>query len=38
MTVQTIMIELKAKGNEATKNILLKHGIKEPLFGVKVED
>ena len=38
MTVQTIMTELKAKGNEATKKILLKHGIKEPFFGVKVED
>ena len=38
MTVQTIMAELKAKGNEGVKKILLKHGIKEPFFGVKVED
>lgn len=38
MNVQTIMIELKAKGNEGVKKILLKHGIKEPFFGVKVED
>jgi len=38
MTVQSIMTELKSKGNEGTKKILLKHGIKEPFFGVKVED
>ncbi len=38
MTVQDIMTELKSKGNESTKKILLKHGIKEPFFGVKVED
>lgn len=38
MTVETIMAELKAKGNESIKKTLLKHGIKEPLFGVKVAD
>ena len=38
MTVQTIMTELKAKGNESVKKILLKHGMREPFFGVKVED
>jgi 3-methyladenine DNA glycosylase AlkD len=38
MNLQTIMAELKAKGNEGVKKILLKHGIKEPFFGVKVED
>jgi 3-methyladenine DNA glycosylase AlkD len=38
MDVQTIMAELKAKGNENIKKILLKHGVKEPFFGVKVED
>ena len=37
MTVQSIMAELKAQGNEGIKKILLKHGVKEPLFGVKVE-
>ena len=37
MTVQTIMTELQSKGNEGIKKIFLKHGIKEPLFGVKVE-
>jgi 3-methyladenine DNA glycosylase AlkD len=38
MNVQTIMTELEAKGNEGVKKILLKHGIKEPFFGVKIED
>ena len=38
MTVQNIMAELETKGNEGTKKVLLKHGIKEPFFGVKVED
>ncbi len=38
MDVQTIMTELQAKGSEGIKKILLKHGIKEPFFGVKVED
>ncbi|MDO1448554.1 DNA alkylation repair protein [Rhodocytophaga aerolata] len=32
------MEELKKVGREATKNILLKHGAREPLYGVKVED
>lgn len=38
MTVETILSELKEKGNPNTKKLLLKHGIKEPFFGVKVED
>lgn len=37
MTVKTIMAELEAKGNEGIKKIFLKHGIKEPFFGVKIE-
>ncbi|WP_094569745.1 DNA alkylation repair protein [Mucilaginibacter xinganensis] len=37
MTVSEIMAELKSFGNEKIKNILLKHGVKEPFFGVKVE-
>jgi 3-methyladenine DNA glycosylase AlkD len=37
MTVDEIMAELKAKGDDKIKNILLKHGVKEPFFGVKVE-
>lgn len=37
MTVNEIMAELEAKGNEGVKKIFLKHGIKEPFFGVKIE-
>jgi len=37
MTVKEIMAELKSFGNEGIKKILLKHGVKEPFFGVKVE-
>lgn len=37
MTVKEIMAELEAKGNEGIKNIFLKHGVKEPFFGVKIE-
>jgi hypothetical protein len=37
MTSKEIMAELKSYGNESTKRILLKHGMREPLFGVKVE-
>ena len=38
MTVETIMKELESKGNASIKKILVKHGILEPFFGVKVED
>ena len=38
MNVQSVMAELKARGSENIKKIFLKHGIKEPFFGVKVED
>ncbi len=31
------MAELESKGSESIKKILLKHGVKEPFFGVKVE-
>jgi 3-methyladenine DNA glycosylase AlkD len=37
MTVNEIMAELEAKGSESIKKILVKHGVKEPFFGVKVE-
>jgi len=37
MTVQEIMTELQSLGNEGIKKILLKHGVKEPFFGVKIE-
>jgi 3-methyladenine DNA glycosylase AlkD len=38
MTVDEIMIQLKEFGSETTKKTYLRHGAKEPLFGVKVED
>jgi len=31
------MTELRSRGSESIRKILLKHGVKEPLFGVKVE-
>ncbi len=37
MTLTEIMTELSSLGDENIKRILLKHGVKEPLFGVKVE-
>lgn len=37
MTVKEIMTELEAAGSESIKKILLKHGVKEPFFGVKIE-
>jgi hypothetical protein len=37
MTVSEIMTELEANGSDSIKKILLKHGVKEPFFGVKVE-
>jgi 3-methyladenine DNA glycosylase AlkD len=38
MTAKEIVAELKPLGNESYKKIMLKHGVKEPFFGVKVED
>ena len=38
MTLDQTMAELAAKGSEATKRTFLRHGAKEPLFGVKVAD
>ena len=38
MTVNEVMKELKAMGNEQTTKVLTKHGAKEPFFGVKVGD
>jgi 3-methyladenine DNA glycosylase AlkD len=37
MTVQEIMDDLQSHGSESIKKILLKHGVKEPFFGVKIE-
>ena len=38
MTLEQAMAKLAAKGSEATRRIFLKHGAKEPFFGVKVAD
>ncbi len=37
MTLTEVMDELAAYGSDSIKKILLKHGVKEPFFGVKVE-
>jgi 3-methyladenine DNA glycosylase AlkD len=37
MTINEIMADLEAHANEGIKKILIKHGVKEPFFGVKVE-
>lgn len=38
MTAKDILKELKEYGNEQTKSTLMKHGAKEPLFGVQVQN
>lgn len=38
MTYKEVMTALEAYGSETTKNTLIKHGAKEPFFGVKVQD
>ena len=38
MTVEEVLKELKAMGNDATKGVLAKHGAKEPFYGVKTGD
>jgi 3-methyladenine DNA glycosylase AlkD len=37
MTAKEIMTELEAFGDPKIKTLLLKHGVKEPFFGVKIE-
>src|SRR6516225_498197 len=38
MTAMKIVGELKSLGSDSIKKVLLKHGAREPFFGVKVED
>ena len=38
MTTEEILKKLKGYGDEGTKNIYVKHGAKEPYYGVKVQD
>src|SRR5436190_16199242 len=37
MTANEIVAELKSRGSESIKKVLIKHGAREPFFGVKVE-
>lgn len=38
MTTKQVLDEIKKAGNENIKKIYLKHGAKEPFYGVKIED
>jgi 3-methyladenine DNA glycosylase AlkD len=38
ITLDAIMEDLQSKANESYKKIFMRHGAKEPLYGVKVED
>ena len=38
MKHEDILKQLEALGQASIKNVLLKHGIKEPLYGVKIEE
>jgi 3-methyladenine DNA glycosylase AlkD len=38
MTAQDVLAELKTLGSESIKKTLMKHGAREPFYGVKVED
>ncbi len=38
MTSNDILKQLETLGQPSIKNVLLKHGIKEPLYGVKIEE
>jgi 3-methyladenine DNA glycosylase AlkD len=38
MTLNDVMSELAAKGSESIKRVLVRHGAKEPFFGVRISD
>jgi 3-methyladenine DNA glycosylase AlkD len=38
MTAKEILAELKPLGSDRYKKVMLNHGVKEPLFGVKISD
>jgi 3-methyladenine DNA glycosylase AlkD len=38
MTAEEIVAELEPLGSEDYKKVMLKHGVREPFFGVKIED
>jgi 3-methyladenine DNA glycosylase AlkD len=37
VTLDDVMADLQAHGSESTKKVLVKHGAREPFFGVKVD-
>src|SRR5262249_54365 len=38
MTVDEVVAELAERGSESIKKVLMKHGAREPIYGVRVED
>jgi 3-methyladenine DNA glycosylase AlkD len=38
MTAKEILSELKSLGSASIRKVLLNHGIREPVYGVKVSD
>jgi 3-methyladenine DNA glycosylase AlkD len=38
MNTNEVIAEIKKAGNESTKKTLMRHGAKEPFYGVKIED
>src|SRR5690242_4695760 len=38
MTADEVVEQLRPLGEDSYKKVLLNHGIKEPVFGVKIED
>ena len=38
MTAKEILQEIKPLGSDSYKRVMLKHGVKEPFFGVKISD
>ena len=38
MTAKAILEEIKPLGRDSYKKVLFNHGVKEPCFGVKIED
>ena len=38
MTVKQVLQELSKLGNDSTKKTLMKHGAREPFYGVKIGD
>ena len=38
MTAAEIIAEIKPLGRDSYKNVILKHGVQEPCFGVKIEE